>query len=238
MADSLQDRRVLIIDRDAKTIGSLQNQLVSAGFVVSIHCGAQAFEAVDRDRPDLIVLNWNLPGLATHDLLERMRGVDRAKRPNLLAISESGGEQQMLAGFELGVDDFVIQPYSEPEIVARVRAILRHRPDIKVSGSPGSVQYYALRVCPQTDVLMAHDVPVLLRTQEFRLIRFLIQYPDRAFTRDQLISRIWGEDTYLSRRVVDVTIQRARKALAEHGCDTYLQAVRGIGYRLSKPPVS
>ncbi len=235
MEERLQERKVLIVDRDATSIGSLRNLLTSAGFVVSVHCGARAFDAVGRDRPDLVVLNWNLPGLATHELLERVRGVDPADRPNLLAISESGGEQQVLAGFELGVDDFVVRPYTEVEIVARVRAILRYRAEPPAPHATTGVQYHALCLSPQGDVITVKDRQVELRAQEFRLLRFLIQFPDRAFTRDQLVSRIWTDDTYLSRRVVDVTVQRARKALAQHGCDAYLQSVRGIGYRLSKP---
>ena len=234
MGEQLHDRRVLIIDRDATAVGSLQNRLVSAGFVVSVHCGAQAFEAVDRDRPDLIVLNWNLPGLATRELLQRVRGVDPAQRPNLLAVSNSGGEQQVLAGFELGVDDFVVQPYTEPEIVARVRAILRYR--LESPTSADSLQYHALRLSQDHSLITVGGHSVQLRGQEFRLLRFLLQFPDRAFTREQLLTRIWGDGVYLSRRVVDVTVQRARKALAPHACSAYLQSVRGIGYRLSKPP--
>ncbi len=144
----------------------------------------------------------------------------------------TGGEQQVLAGFELGVDDFVVRPYTEVEIVARVRAILRYRAEPPAPHAATGVQYHALCLSPQGDVITVKDRQVELRAQEFRLLRFLIQFPDRAFTRDQLVSRIWTDDTYLSRRVVDVTVQRARKALAQHGCDAYLQSVRGIGYRL------
>jgi two-component system phosphate regulon response regulator PhoB len=243
MADSLategrdsEQRRVLIIDRDQASVRSLQSVLESAGFAVTVHDGALGVPAIQRESPHLIVLNWGLPEVSIRGLLRQVRRVGPDERPNLLAVSDSAGEELVLNGFELGVDDFVAKPYSEQEIVARVRAILRARSPRTVKTN--ALRFHKLQLHSQDNVLTAGGEPVQLRALELRLLRFLLQHPDRAFTREQLLIRIWGIEHRSDSRVVDVTIQRTRKALLPHGCDEYLQAVRGVGYRLSQPTSS
>jgi two-component system phosphate regulon response regulator PhoB len=224
-------RRVLIVERDAALARALRSRLADAGFSVTIESGVQAFDAVERDTPDLLVLDWNLPGARAPQLLRQMVGIEPRRRPRLLAVSEACSEQQVLSGFEMGVDDFVFKPYSVAEVVARVQAILRSTPssdsDVEV------LSFYALRVDPLAGTVIAREQPVQLRRQEFRLLHFLMQRAERAFSRTQLLARIWGEHSMADARAVDVTVQRTRKALTPHGCAEYLQTVRGVGYRLS-----
>lgn len=226
-------RRVLIIDRDVTTTRALQNQLVQADFVVSFDSGVGAVAAVERDNPHLVVLDWNLPGVRSPTLIREIQRAAHA-RPRVLAISEPCDEQQVLTGFELGVDDFVFKPYSVAEVVARIRAILR--PQGTHSSTPVEVlKFHDLQVDPDKGVLEIQGARIALRPLEFRLIHFLMQHSERVFSRRQLLGQIWGNATRADDRAVDVTVQRARKALAPFGCADYLQTVRGIGYRLSAP---
>ena len=230
----LTDRRVLMINRDEASVRTLRDALLDAGFSVLVHCGALASTAVERTSPHLILLNWDLPAVTIQILLKQLRRMDPDERPNLLALSESCAEEQVLKGFELGVDDFVVKPYSEPEVIARVRAILRAR--LPRPEKTNILEFHDLRLHPKAALVTAREEPVQLRALEFRLLRFLLQHPHRAFSREQLLDRIWGPDHRSDTRAVDATVQRARKALLPHGCGEYLQAVRGVGYRLSIPP--
>jgi two-component system phosphate regulon response regulator PhoB len=140
----------------------------------------------------------------------------------------------VLTGFELGVDDFVFKPYSVPEVVARIRAILR--PQRAATPATEVLKFHDLQVDPDNSVLEIRGERIALRPLEFRLIHFLMQHAERVFTRRQLLGQIWGNATHADDRAVDVTVQRARKALTPSGCADYLQTVRGVGYRLSAPP--
>jgi len=228
----LGGRRVLIIDRDAATTRALYNQLVQAGFVVSFDSGVGALAAVERDNPHLVVIDWNIPGVRSSALLRDMQRAGRDRR-RIVAVSDPCDEQQVLTGFELGVDDFVLKPYSIPEVVARIRAILRPQ---RSFGTPEEVlKFHDLQVDFNKAALEIRGERICLRPLEFRLIYFLMQHAERVFTRRELLAKIWGDNAHTDYRAVDVTVQRARKALTPVGCADYLQTVRGIGYRLSAP---
>jgi len=208
---------------------------VLADFVVSLDSGVQALAAIERDTPHLVVLDWNLPGVRSPVLLREIQLIGRG-RPRILAVSEPCEEQQVLASFELGVDDFVLRPYSVPEVVARIRAILRPQ---RSSDFPEEVLvFHELRIDVETVTLEVRGEPIALRPLEFRLLHFLMQHSERVFTRRQLLAQIWGTINSADDRAVDVTVQRARKALARCGCAEYLQTVRGVGYRLSAPIIT
>lgn len=225
-------RRVLIVERDIALACALKSRLTEAGLIVTLDSGGLAFAAVERDSPDLLVLDWNLPGDRAPQLLQQLIRIEPRRRPRLLAVSQACSEQQLLSGFELGVDDFVFKPYSVAEVVARVQAILRSMPSS--DGGPLEIlSFHELRVDPFSGGVTAREQPVQLRPQEFRLLHFLMQRADRVFSRAQLLARIWGEHSLADLRAVDVTVQRTRKALLPHGCADYLQTVRGVGYRLS-----
>jgi two-component system phosphate regulon response regulator PhoB len=231
----LGGRRVLIIDRDVTTTRALHNQLVQADFVVSFDSGVGALAAVERDNPHLVVLDWNIPGVRSPTLLREIQRAGRDRR-RIVAVSEPCDEQLVLAGFELGVDDFVLKPYSVPEVVARIRAILR--PQHSVSTPEEVLKFHDLQVDFDKGALQIRGEPISLRPLEFRLLYFLMQHAERVFSRRELLIRIWGNGTHTDYRAVDVTVQRARKALTPLGCADYLQTVRGIGYRLSAPSPS
>ena len=227
----LTTRRVLIVERDVALACALKSKLAEAGVIVTLDSGGQAFGAVERDSPDLLVLDWNLPGGRATQLLQQLTRLEPRSRPRLLAVSQACSEHHVLTGFELGVDDFVFKPYSVAEVVARVQAILRSVPASE--SALEILSFYDLRVDTLSGGVTAREQAVHLRRQEFRLLHFLMQHAERVFSRAQLLARIWGENSLTDLRAVDVTVQRTRKALLPHGCAEYLQTVRGVGYRLS-----
>lgn len=227
-------RRVLIVERDPGAVESLRGKLAQAGFQVTVVPGEEgdAVFAALEEQPHLVMLDWDLPAVITMQLVHRARRRSPDDQPRLMAFSSFAGEQHVVSGFEQGVDDYVVKPYSVPEVVARARAVLRPRPNLAAAPRE-QLECGTLTLDPASNRLAAHGRAVSLRTMELRLLGFLMQHPERAFTREALLKRVWGSDSCVSRRAVNVTVQRIRQALAPHGCREYLQSVRGVGYVLS-----
>jgi len=229
-------KRVLLLDRDADSLALLRGRLQQAGYgVTALADSNQALQAVEREQPDLVMLDWDIPGVAPADLVGRMRRSNGAKRPRVLLMSMLSGEPQILAGFEAGADDYVVKPFSLAEIMARVRALLR---SVKREDTEGLVlRFQELQINGHDFRLTIEGKPVALRGSEYRLLEFLVRHPERAFTRTQLLDRVWGRDARAEERAIDVTVQRLRKALGRHACAHYIQTVRGMGYRISAASV-
>lgn len=216
---------------------NLSSTLARAGFVVStFNRGEEAFAAIYRDRPELVILDWDLPGVVTMDLLRHMRRQMPTKPPRLIALSTYATEQQVVDGLELGLDDYVIKPFSAREVIARIHAVLRSfRTNDNLSEY---VEFSRLRMDAGQGRVTVHDRTVSLRSMEFRLLEFLMRNPGRAFSRAALLDRVWGEHCRAQERAVDVVVQRVRKALTPFGCEDYLQTIRSVGYRLSATPAA
>jgi two-component system phosphate regulon response regulator PhoB len=224
-------RRVLVIERDRDSEKTLRGSLAQAGFAVTtLSHGEDAVAAVERERPHLVMLDWEYPGVGAR-LLKHLQREAPARRTRLMALSLYSDEQQIVAGFEFGVDDYIARPYSLPELLARVRAVLR--PSRVAAEDPDFIQVQRLRADLRDLRLLVDGQIVQLRPMEFRLLSYLMRYPERLFTRDQLLARVWPFDSQADTRAVDVTVQRTRRALSQHGCGGYLQTVRAFGYRLS-----
>jgi two-component system phosphate regulon response regulator PhoB len=224
--------RVLIVERDGGSGGALQSRLAQAGFGVTTESdSSRTLSAIERDRPDLVMLDWDQPGVTAIDLIARIRHAPGGAAPRLILLSMHAGEQQVCTGFDSGADDYVVKPYSVAEVVARVRAVLRscrrERDDAHV------LRFQELQIKSSEVRAMARGHAVSLRSTEYRLLEFLMRNPERAFTRSQLLDRVWGRNCAAEERAVDVTIQRLRKALARFECHDYVQTVRGVGYRIS-----
>lgn len=228
-------RRVLIIERDPESVQVLSGKLVQAGFDVAVVAGTEgeaAYEALERS-PDLVMLDWDLPAVITMQLVQRARRRTTDGMPRVMVFSSFAGEQHVVSGFEQGVDDYVVKPFSVPEVVARAHAVLR--PLRAGSTAPcEQLEFGALTLDAAESRLTAGECPVALRSKELRLLAFLMRHPERAFTRETLLRRVWGFDCRVGQRAVNVTVQRIRQALAPHGCAAYLQCVRGVGYVLSE----
>lgn len=230
--DSTENHRILIIDRDSKTTEPLRVKLAQAGFSVAILNGEEdAATEIDRSQPHLVMLDWDLPGFITMDLLRHVRRNGGSKTPRLMALSNFSAEQQVVTGLELGLDDYVVKPFSVREVVARVRAVLRSFTTARDDSE--YIEFHRLRMDVGEGRVTVLDRIVSLRSMEFRLLEFMMRHAERAFQREHLLQRVWGHDCRAEIRAVDVTIQRIRHALAPHGCEGYVQTIRGVGYRIS-----
>jgi two-component system phosphate regulon response regulator PhoB len=232
LASMHAETRVMLVENDSKPERGLRLKLEQMGFRVStVDKDENPYDAVDRENPHLVIIDWDLPGVLTMNLVRHLRHDTVAAAPCLIALSSFGGEQHVISGFELGIDDYIVKPYSEVEVVARIRAVLR--PSQRLRGGTAFFQIGRLQMDTGERRVTVQNRGVGLRHMEFVLLEFLMRRPDRAYSREQLLGQVWGADSRAGLRTVDVTIQRVRRALALHGCGAYLQTVRGLGYRLS-----
>jgi len=227
------NKQILIVDRDVATVEPLRQKLSEAGFVVrAIIDGAAAVTAVAERPPHLVIVDWNMPGFAA---LELIQGVRRARVPQavrLIILSALSGEQDVVTGLNLGADDYIAKPFSLREVLARVSAVLRsHVQEERHS----ALSCDELVVDSTSNRVTAHGRLVNLRGVEYRLLEFLMSHIGRTFNRAQLLAHVWGDDSEVDERTVDVNVQRLRKMLSEPGYGAYIQTVRGFGYRFAAP---
>jgi two-component system phosphate regulon response regulator PhoB len=190
LADDPDAHRVLmVIERDAESVPALRSKLAQAGFKVTFaDRGEDAVAAIDRDHPHLVMLDWDLPGMITMDLVRHTRRHSTSQVPRLIALSAFASEQHVVSGFELGIDDYVVKPFSVAEVVARVRALLRSL--FKVRDDSEWVEFGRLRLDAAEGRASVMGRPVELRGMEFRLLEYLMRHPERAFSREQLLERV------------------------------------------------
>jgi two-component system phosphate regulon response regulator PhoB len=227
------NKQILIVDRDVAAVEPLRQRLGEAGFVVrAITDGSAAIVAVAERPPHLVIIDWNMPGLTA---LELIQGVRRARVPQavrLIILSALAGEQDVVTGLNLGADDYIAKPFSLREVVARVCSVLRTH---KYEDQRSALSSDGLVLDAPTNRVTAHGKLVNLRGVEYRMLEFLMSHPGRTFNRTQLLAQIWGGESEVDERTVDVNVQRLRKILAEPGFDAYIQTVRGFGYRFAAP---
>jgi two-component system, OmpR family, phosphate regulon response regulator PhoB len=182
--------------------------------------------------PHLVIIDWNMSGIAALELIQTMRRMQSAQPVRLIILSSLSAEQDVVTGLNLGADDYIAKPYSLREVVARVAAVLRY---------PSSDSRYPALCCDElildaaTNRVTAHGQLVNLRGVEYRLLEFFMSHAGRTFNRTQLLARVWGDDRDVDERTVDVNVQRLRKILSQPGYESYIQTVRGFGYRFGPP---
>jgi two-component system phosphate regulon response regulator PhoB len=190
--------------------------------------------AIERNNPHLVMLDWDLPGVIAIDLIRKIRTSCAESPPRLIILSMLASDDQIVTGFDMGADDYVTIPYSVPEVVARVRAVLRSTG--KRHDDSRVLRFQELELHTDEARVIVRNQTVSLRAMEYRVLEFLMRHQGRAFSRAQLLNRIWGEDCRAQERAVDVIVQRLRKTLARFECDTYVETVRSIGYRMTAAP--
>jgi len=229
-------KQILIVDRDVATVEPLRQRLGEVGFVVrAITDGAAAVTAVAERPPHLLIIDWNIPGFAALDVIQRLRKVRAPQTIRLIILSALSGEEHVVTGLNLGADDYITKPFSLREVVARVSVLLRS-PSHQTDGV--TLQCDDLVLDAATNRVTADGKLINLRGVEYRLLEFLMSNNGRTFNRSQLLSRVWGGDTDVDERTVDVNVQRLRKILSERGYEAYIQTVRGFGYRFAPPGMS
>ena len=227
------NKQILIVDRDVAAVEPLRQKLGEAGFVVrAITDGFAAIAAVAERPPHLVIIDWNMPGLAALELIQGVRSARVPQVVRLIILSALAGEQDVVTGLNLGADDYIAKPFSLREVVARVCSVLRahQRGDSRSALSCGE-----LVLDGSTNRVTAQGRLLNLRTVEYRLLEFLMSHQGSTFNRTQLLAQVWGGDSEVDERTVDVNVQRLRKILAKPGYEAYIQTVRGFGYRFASP---
>jgi two-component system phosphate regulon response regulator PhoB len=190
----------------------------------------QALRLVQNALPDLILLDWMLPGMSGIECARRIRSDKRTRGIPIIILTARSEEQDKLQGLDSGADDYITKPFSPRELTARIKAILRRRaPEM----TDDIVQIGGLRLDPASHRVTGNGKQIELGPTEFRLLHFLMTHPERVHSRTQLLDQVWGDHVFVEERTIDVHIRRLRKALEPTKLDDLVQTVRGTGYRFS-----
>ena len=190
----------------------------------------QALKLVANALPDLVLLDWMLPGLSGIEFARQLRADKRTRAIPIIMLTARSDEQDKLQGLETGADDYITKPFSPRELNARIKAVLRRRaPQM----TDDTVQLGGLKLNPASHRVTGNGEPVDLGPTEFRLLHFLMTHAERVHSRTQLLDQVWGDHVFVEERTVDVHIRRLRKALEPTELDALVQTVRGTGYRFS-----
>ena len=228
-------KRILIVD-DEPAIRDMVAFALRKGEYEPIHAGdaREAQTAIADLSPDLILLDWMLPGTSGLDLARRWRKDGMTRDIPIIMLTARGEENDRVSGLEAGVDDYVVKPFSARELLARIRAVMRRT---REDDEEGNVAVGGLRIDGAAHRVFAQngDVqsPVAIGPTEYRLLHFFMTHPERVYTRSQLLDHVWGGNVYVEERTVDVHIRRLRKTLEPFGLEHMVQTVRGAGYRFS-----
>lgn len=192
--------------------------------------GKEALQAVAERIPDLILLDWMLPGMSGIELVRRFRKESNTRDVPIIMLTAKGEETDRIIGFDSGVDDYVVKPFSARELLARIKAVLRRSRETE---EDGSIRVGALHLDGSQQKLRVNDQPVHVGPTEYRLLHFFMSHTNRVYTRNQLLDFVWGGGTEIEDRTVDVHIRRLRKALEPFQLEDMIETVRGSGYRFS-----
>ena len=232
-------KRILIVDVEP-AIRDMVAYALRKGDFEAAHAGdaRQAQESITERVPDLILLDWMLPGTSGLELARRWRREALTRDIPIIMLTARGEENDRVGGLEAGVDDYVVKPFSARELLARIRAVMRRSRD---DDEDGSIQVGGLRIDGAAHRVFAtpdgdtggDPAPVQIGPTEYRLLHFFMTHPERVYSRSQLLDHVWGGSVYVEERTVDVHIRRLRKTLEPHRMDPMVQTVRGAGYRFS-----
>ena len=221
---------VLIVEDEPAQREVLAYNLEAEGFRVSMaENGDEALVVFDEASPDIVVLDWMLPGVSGIEICRRWKSSPSSRSVPIIMLSARSEEVDRVRGLETGADDYVIKPYSIVELMARVRSQLRR---VRPATVGMRLEFDDIVLDSETHRVMRSDKELRLGPTEFRLLSTFMEKPGRVWSRDQLLDRVWGRDIYVDTRTVDVHIGRLRKALSQHGGEDPIRTVRGAGYAL------
>ena len=223
---------VLIVDDEPDIREMVRFALEGAGFrTLQAGHAEEARQVLAADDPDLMLLDWMLPGRSGLELAQQLKQNPKTRGLPIIMLSAKGEEPDRVRGLETGADDYVAKPFSPRELVARIRAVMRR---VRPHEGETETEIAGLQIDHASHRVTANGIKVDVAPTEYRLLEFLMTHPDRAFSRAQLLDQVWGDQVYVEERTVDVHVRRLRKALESGGHDRLLQTVRGVGYRFSE----
>ena len=205
--------------------------LEQAGFMPIAAADAEEAQKIMEDKlPDLILLDWMLPGISGVEWARRLKKEPIYRDIAIIVLTARGEEEDKVRGLEIGADDYMTKPFSPRELVARIRAVLRRSG--KIQGQT-QINVGDLMLDTEQHRLSIGDKQLEVSPTEFRLMHFFMTHPDKVYSRTQLLDQVWGRSVYIEERTIDVHIRRLRKILEEYGREDLVQTVRGFGYRFS-----
>jgi two-component system phosphate regulon response regulator PhoB len=224
---------VLVVEDDVAIRDMLSFTLKQAGFSCdAVGDGEQGLEFLKKQQPDMILLDWMLPGIDGIEFIRRLRANEFLANIPVIMLTAKGESEDMVKGLAVGADDYINKPFSPPELMARIKAVLRRC--LPANGDETQkLQFGNLLLDTKSHRVTVDDKRIELGPTEFRLLHFFMKNPERAYGRSQLLDYVWGDTVYIEERTVDVHIRRLRKALEASGHDHLVQTVRGVGYRFS-----
>ncbi|MBL54430.1 MULTISPECIES: phosphate regulon transcriptional regulator PhoB [Marisediminitalea] len=224
-------RRVLLVEDEAPIRDMLKFVLEQSGF--------ETIEAEDFDiaqqklvepYPDLILLDWMLPGGSGVQLAKSLKQHEFTREIPVIMLTARGEEEDKIRGLDAGADDYVTKPFSPKELIARIKAVMRR---VTPTSNEQPIEFNGLKLEPISHRVMANEDALDMGPTEYKLLHFFMTHPERVYSREQLLDNVWGTNVYVEDRTVDVHIRRLRKAIGMHGHDAMIQTVRGAGYRFS-----
>ena len=222
---------ILVVEDEPAILELVSVNLRHAGFQVIRATSAEEAETIIRNElPDLLVLDWMLPGQSGVGLARKLRSDERSRELPIIMLTARVHEEDKIQGLEAGADDYVTKPFSPKELIARIRAVLRRRAP-HLAGE--AVEIGVLSLNPATHRVLANGQPIELGPTEFRLLFFFMTHTERVFSRAQLLDEVWGDHVFIEERTVDVHIRRLRAALEPSGQNERVETVRGTGYRFN-----
>jgi len=223
--------RILVVEDESAIAELVAINLRHGGFEVVLAADAEAAQAeVDRVVPDLVILDWMLPGQSGLQLARRWRSQTRTRALPVIMLTARAHDADKVAGLDAGADDYLTKPFSTTELMARIRAVLRRK---SPEALDDPVEVGPLRLDPATHRVSGNGQEVKLGATEFKLLHFLLSHPERVHSRSQLLDRVWGDHVFIEERTIDVHVKRLREALTPVRCAHLIETVRGAGYRLS-----
>lgn len=224
---------ILVVEDDAAIRDMLCFSLRHAGFICEAVGDAESgLEAVKAQRPNIILLDWMLPGIDGIEFIRRLRSNEYMADIPVIMLTAKGESDDMVKGLSVGADDYVNKPFSPSELLARIKAVLR-RCSPADSDAEEVLEHGTVILDMKSHRVSIDDERVELGPTEFRLLHFFMKNPERAYSRGQLLDHVWGDTVYIEERTVDVHIRRLRKALEPSGNDLLIETVRGVGYRFA-----
>lgn len=221
---------ILVVEDETAIRDMIRFALTRADFRVAEAAGAQEARLRIADQhPDLILMDWMMPGISGIELTRELKAQPTTKDIPVIMVTARAEEEDKIRGLNLGCDDYVLKPFSFPELIARINAVLRRA---MPGGEEERLEVKGLQVDAASQRVTAQGRPVKLGPTEYRLLHFFVSHPERVYTREQVLDRVWGQNVYVEERTVDVHIRRLRKALGEV-YENLVQTVRGTGYRFS-----
>lgn len=224
---------ILVVEDDTAIRDMVSFSLRHAGFVCeAVGDAEQGLSSLKHRQPNLILLDWMLPGIDGIEFIRRLRAAEYLADIPVIMLTAKGETDDMIKGLSVGADDYVNKPFSPPELIARIKAVLR-RCELPSVDDKELLEFGNLAMDMKSHRVSIDGQRLDLGPTEFRLLHFFMKNPERAYSRGQLLDHVWGDTVYIEERTVDVHIRRLRKALEPTGNDELVQTVRGVGYRFA-----